>query len=208
MSDNNSNDPQVSPNAIWHHATITREKREELHKHKSLLLWFTGLSGSGKSTLAHALEDRLYNMGCSTYVLDGDNVRHGLCGDLGFSDEDRKENIRRIANVAKLFTDAGIIVLTAFISPFREDRQQARNLMQHGDFLEVYCNSSIETCEKRDVKGLYKKARNGDIPHFTGISSPYETPVKPEIEIKTDQISLEESVDILIELLKERGVIK
>jgi len=209
MSDSNSNDSSsISPNAIWHHATINREKREELHNHKSLLLWFTGLSGAGKSTLAHALEDRLYNMDCSTYVLDGDNVRHGLCGDLSFSDQDRKENIRRIANVAKLFTDAGVIVLTAFISPFREDRRLARNLMQHGDFLEVYCNASIETCEKRDVKGLYKKARNGEIPHFTGISSPYETPEKPEIEIKTDQVSLEESVDILIDLLRERGVIK
>ena len=204
MSDKNS----ISPNAIWHHATITRKKREQLHNHKSTLLWFTGLSGAGKSTLAHALEDRLHKMGCSTYVLDGDNVRHGLCGDLTFSDEDRKENIRRIANVAKLFTDAGIIVLTAFISPFREDRRIARNLMQHGDFYEVYCNSSIETCESRDVKGLYKKARNGEIPHFTGISSPYEAPEKPEIEIKTDVLSLEESVDQLVNLLKERGIIK
>jgi len=204
MSDANT----VSPNAIRHHATITREKREDLHQHKSTLLWFTGLSGAGKSTLAHALEDKLHKMGYSTYVLDGDNVRHGLCGDLTFSDEDRKENIRRIANVAKLFTDAGIIVLTAFISPFREDRRIARNLMQHGDFYEVYCNSSIETCESRDVKGLYKKARDGEIPHFTGISSPYEAPEKPEIEIKTDEISLEESVDQLIDLLKERGIVK
>lgn len=203
MSDNNS----ISPNAIWHHATITREKRETLHKHKSIVLWFTGLSGAGKSTLAHALEDRLHKMGCSTYVLDGDNVRHGLCGDLTFSDEDRKENIRRIANVGKLFLEAGVIVLTAFISPFREDRQQARNLMQHGDFYEVYCNSSLETCEQRDIKGLYKKARAGDIPHFTGISSPYEAPKKAEIEIKTDELSLEDSVDILIALLRERGVI-
>lgn len=198
----------ISPNAIWHHATITREKREQLHNHKSTLLWFTGLSGAGKSTLAHALEDRLHKMGCSTYVLDGDNVRHGLCGDLTFSDEDRKENIRRIANVAKLFTDAGIIVLTAFISPFREDRRIARNLMQHGDFYEVYCNSSIETCESRDVKGLYKKARDGEIPHFTGISSPYETPEKPEIEIKTDVLSLDDSVDQLVALLLKRGIIK
>lgn len=208
MSDNKTNEQSpTSPNAIWHHATITREKREKLHNHKSVLLWFTGLSGSGKSTLAHALEDRLYKMSCSTYVLDGDNVRHGLCGDLTFSDADRKENIRRIANVAKLFTDAGIIVLTAFISPFREDRQLARNLMQYGDFIEVFCNSKLETCEKRDVKGLYKKARAGQIPDFTGISSPYETPKNPEIEIRTDQVSLDESVDLLIELLKERGVV-
>jgi len=204
MSENN----QISPNAIWHHATITREKREKLHQHKSIVLWFTGLSGSGKSTLAHALEDRLHKMGCSTYVLDGDNVRHGLCGDLTFSDEDRKENIRRIANVGKLFLEAGVIVLTAFISPFKEDRRIARSLMQHGDFYEVYCNSSIETCEKRDVKGLYKKARRGEIPHFTGISSPYEAPEKAEIEIKTDEISLNDSVDILIKLLKERGIIQ
>jgi adenylylsulfate kinase len=204
MSDNNS----ISPNAIWHHATITREKREALHKHKSIVLWFTGLSGAGKSTLAHALEDRLHNMGCNTYVLDGDNVRHGLCGDLTFSDEDRKENIRRIANVGKLFLEAGVIVLTAFISPFREDRQLARNLMQHGDFYEVYCNSSLETCEQRDVKGLYKKARAGEIPDFTGISSPYEAPKKAELEIKTDVTSLEDSVDILIALLRERGVIR
>lgn len=200
-------DNPISPNAIWHHATINREKREQLHQHKSIVLWFTGLSGSGKSTLAHALEDRLHHMGCSTYVLDGDNVRHGLCGDLTFSDEDRKENIRRIANVAKLFLDAGVIVLTAFISPFKEDRQLARNLMQHGDFYEVYVNASVETCESRDVKGLYKRARQGEIPHFTGISSPYEAPAKPELEIKTDVLSLDESVDVLIALLKERGVI-
>lgn len=198
----------ISPNAIWHHATITRKKRETLHNHKSIVLWFTGLSGAGKSTLAHALEDRLHNMGCSTYVLDGDNVRHGLCGDLTFSDEDRKENIRRIANVGKLFLEAGVIVLTAFISPFKEDRQIARNLMQHGDFYEIYCNSSIETCEQRDVKGLYKKARKGEIPHFTGISSPYEAPDNAEIEIETDKLSLEDSVDVLISLLKERGIIQ
>ena len=198
----------VSLNAIWHHATVTREKREDLHKHKSILLWFTGLSGAGKSTLAHALEDRLYKMGCTTYVLDGDNVRHGLCGDLTFSDEDRKENIRRVANVAKLFTDAGVIVLTTFISPFKEDRQLARNLVQHGDFFEVFCNTSIDICEKRDTKGLYKKARAGEILNFTGITSPYEIPEKPEVEINTAMMSLEESIDILIDLLKERGIIK
>ncbi|MDH5424061.1 MAG: adenylyl-sulfate kinase [Gammaproteobacteria bacterium] len=197
-----------SSNTVWHHATITRDKREQLHQHKSIVLWFTGLSGSGKSTLAHALEDRLHKTGCSTYVLDGDNVRHGLCGDLTFSDADRKENIRRIANVGKLFLDAGVIILTAFISPFREDRQIARNLMQHGDFFEIYCNSSIETCEQRDVKGLYKKARQGAIPHFTGISSPYEAPENPDIEIKTDQLSLEDSVELLIQHLKQRGILQ
>lgn len=196
-----------SSNTIWHNSTITRKKREKLHKHKSIVLWFTGLSGSGKSTLAHALEDKLYTMGCSTYVLDGDNVRHGLCGDLSFSDEDRKENIRRIANVSQLFMESGTIVLSAFISPFRKDRDLARNLMQHGDFYEIYCNSSIETCEQRDVKGLYIKARNGDIPLFTGISSPYEAPEKPDLEIKTDELSLDDSVDVLIAQLKGRGVI-
>jgi len=197
----------ISPNAIWHHATITRQKREQQHQHKSVVIWFTGLSGSGKSTLAHALEDRLHAMNCSTYVLDGDNIRHGLCGDLTFSEEDRKENIRRISNVAKLFLDAGVIVLTAFISPFKADRKIARSIMQHGDFVEIYCNASIETCESRDVKGLYKKARSGEIPHFTGISSPYEAPEKPELEIKTDKLSLEDSVDLLVKQLKKRGIV-
>lgn len=149
------------------------------------------MPGSGKSTLAHALEDKLHNIDCSTYVLDGDNVRHGLCGDLSFSDSDSKENIRRISNVSKLFPDAGVIVLTAFISPFNEDRQLARNMMNKGDFIEVYCNSAIETCEKRDTKGLYKNAREGKVPNFTGISSPYEVPENPEIEIKADEQSLE-----------------
>jgi len=204
MTDNKT----VSSNTIRHHATITREKREHLHQHNSIVIWFTGLSGAGKSTLAHALEDRLHTMGCSTYVLDGDNVRHGLCGDLSFSDEDRKENIRRIANVSRLFLEAGVIVLTAFISPFREDRETARKLMQPGDFYEVYCNASIETCEQRDTKGLYKKARNGEIPHFTGISSAYEKPDKPDVEIQTDQLSLADSVELLISQLKERGVIR
>ena len=169
-------------------------------------MWFTGLSGSGKSTLAHALEDRLHKMECSTYVLDGDNVRHSLCGDLTFSNKDRKENIRRIVNVSQLFLEAGIIALTAFISPFKEDRLFARNLIKTSDFLEIYCNSSIEICERRDVERVYQKAQNGDIPDFTGISSPYEAPEKAEMEIKTDQMSLDDSVDILINLLKERGV--
>lgn len=153
-----------STNTIWHHATITRADREKLHKHKSAILWFTGLSGSGKSTLAHAVEDHLYKLGISTFVLDGDNVRHGLCSDLSFSDHDRVENIRRIGELAKLIIEAGVITLTAFISPFKSDRNSARNLVPHGDFLEIHCQCPIETCEQRDVKGLYKKARAGEIP--------------------------------------------
>lgn len=194
-------------NTVWHHATITRTAREKLHKHRSVILWFTGLSGSGKSTLAHAVEDYLYHLGISTFVLDGDNVRHGLCSDLGFSDQDRVENIRRIGELAKLMTEAGIITLTAFISPFKSDRNTARNLVPHGDFLEIYCECPIETCEQRDVKGLYKKARAGQIPFFTGIGSPYEAPENPELVVDTRNLSLEDSVQQVIELLEQRGII-
>ncbi|HEB99031.1 MAG TPA: adenylyl-sulfate kinase [Thiotrichales bacterium] len=194
-------------NIVWHHATVTRERRESLQRHRAAVLWFTGLSGSGKSTLAHALEERLYQSGCRTFVFDGDNVRHGLCSDLGFSDEDRRENIRRIGEMTKLFVEAGVIALTAFISPFRDDRNRIRQLFNDGDFIEVYCRCSLDVCEQRDVKGLYKRARKGEIPHFTGISSPYEEPVKPELVIDTDQQSLEESVDILFEYLLKRGIV-
>ncbi|MGZ8157331.1 MAG: adenylyl-sulfate kinase [Methylobacter sp.] len=197
-----------STNTVWHHATVTRADKEKLHKHKSVILWFTGLSGSGKSTLAHAVEDYLHNMGISTFVLDGDNVRHGLCSDLGFSDDDRIENIRRIGELAKLMIEAGVITLTAFISPFKSDRNSARNLVPHGDFLEIYCQCPIETCEKRDVKGLYKKARSGEIPFFTGIGSPYEAPEQPELVVNTHEQSLDESVQRVINLLIERGIIK
>lgn len=196
-----------SSNTVWHHATITRALREKKNRHKSVILWFTGLSGAGKSTLAHAVEERLYEMGCSTFVLDGDNIRHGLCNDLGFSDQDRIENIRRIGELGKLLTEAGVITLTAFISPFRSDRGKARSLVPHGDFLEIYCRCSLETCEKRDVKGLYKKARAGEIPYFTGISSPYEEPEKPELTVDTDSDALNQCVDSVINLLLERGVI-
>ncbi|MDY6991400.1 MAG: adenylyl-sulfate kinase, partial [Pseudomonadota bacterium] len=151
-----------STNTVWHQATVTRQRRAELNQHQSVVLWFTGLSGAGKSTLAHALEERLYQMGYHTFVLDGDNVRHGLCADLGFSNEDRVENIRRISEVAKLFLEAGIIVLTAFISPFRTDRAKARSLIG-GDFVEIYCECPLPVCEQRDVKGLYKRARAGEI---------------------------------------------
>ena len=201
------NTPNKSSNTVWHHATITRADREKLHKHKSAILWFTGLSGSGKSTLAHAVEDYLYKHGVSTLVLDGDNVRHGLCSDLTFSNEDRIENIRRIGEVSKLIIEAGIITLTAFISPFKSDRNAARSLVPHGDFLEIYCQCPIETCETRDVKGLYKKARAGQIPHFTGIDSPYEAPENPELVVNTHEQSLDESVANVIGLLQSRGII-
>lgn len=199
---------QKSTNVVWHSATITREKRQELNDHRSAVLWFTGLSGSGKSTLAHAVEDELYKRQGRTFVLDGDNVRHGLCGDLGFSLEDRKENIRRVGEVAKLFTEAGVIVLTAFISPLREDRERVRNILPHGDFIEIYCAASLEVCEGRDVKGLYKKARAGQIPEFTGITSPYEEPVNPELAVNTGGDPLEVSLAHVMRLLEEREIIK
>ena len=202
-----SNDKKISSNVVWHHATIDRQIREEMNGHKSVILWFTGLSGSGKSTLAHAVEEKLYEMKCRTFVLDGDNIRHGLCGDLGFSDEDRVENIRRIGGVAKLFLEAGVISLTAFISPFRSDREKVRNLVPHGDFLEIYCHCPLEICEERDVKGLYKKARAGEIKAFTGIDSPYEEPLAPELTVDTGSETLEESASKVIKLLKERGIL-
>lgn len=181
---------QKSSNTIWHHATVTRERREQQHKHKSVIVWFTGLSGAGKSTLAHCVEERLHQLGSSTYVLDGDNVRHGLCGDLSFSEEDRNENIRRIGQVAKLFLESGVIVLTAFISPFRSNRQLVRNMVQHGDFIENYCNSPIKVCEQRDVKGLYKKARSGKVKEFTGIHPLMKSPKTQNSWYKQAQILL------------------
>ncbi|MBT3046029.1 MAG: adenylyl-sulfate kinase [Candidatus Thiodiazotropha sp.] len=197
----------MDDNVFWHHATVTRERREKMNLHRAKLLWFTGLSGSGKSTLAHALEERLHQRGCRTYVFDGDNVRHGLCRDLGFGIEDRTENIRRIGEMSKLFVDAGTIALTAFISPIREDRGKVRNLFQVGDFIEVYVKASVDTCEERDVKGLYKRARAGEIPNFTGISSPYEEPENPEIVIDTENREIDECVDSLVESLESLDVI-
>lgn len=194
---------QTSANVVWQNATVTRERRELQSGHRGAILWFTGLSGAGKSTLAHAVEEKLHQLGCRTFVLDGDNVRHGLCGDLGFSDQDRQENIRRIGEMAKLFMEAGVIVLTAFISPYSADRNRVRNLVKQGDFIEVYCEASIEVCETRDVKGLYKKARAGEIDQFTGISSPYEAPKNPEIIVKSSIDSLECCVtQIVSELVK------
>lgn len=195
-------------NVVWHHATVTRERREALNGHRSVMLWFTGLSGAGKSTLAHAVEEHLYQMGCRTFVFDGDNVRHGLCSDLGFSAEDRVENIRRVGEMAKLFLEAGVIALTAFISPFRADRQRVRSLVPHGEFLEIYCRCPLDMCEKRDVKGLYRRARAGEIKDFTGISSPYEEPENPELVVDTGELSLEQSMGKVIEFLQERGVVQ
>jgi len=198
---------QKSTNTVWHQATVTRTRRQQQNQHKAVILWFTGLSGSGKSTLAHSVEEYLHQHHCRTYVLDGDNVRHGLCGDLGFSNEDRKENIRRIGEVSKLMLEAGTIILTAFISPFVEDRKLVRKLAPHGDFLEIFCDSSVEVCEKRDVKGLYKKAREGIIKDFTGISSPYEKPINHELTVNTGTDNLDDCVQQVIELLTQRGIL-
>ncbi len=196
-----------SSNTVWHRATVTRKRREEKNGHKSVVLWFTGLSGSGKSTLAHAVEEHLHQNGLNTFVLDGDNVRHGLCSDLGFSDKDRKENIRRISETAKLMLEAGVITLTAFISPFKAERAMARSLMPHGDFIEIHCFCPLTVCEQRDVKGLYKKAREGEIKDFTGISSPYEEPEKPDLKIDTSRLTLEESIQMVISLLRSRNIL-
>ncbi len=201
------NQVEKSTNTVWHHATVTRKRREEKNTHKSVVLWFTGLSGAGKSTLAHAVEEQLFNYGFNTFVLDGDNIRHGLCGDLSFSEDDRKENIRRISETAKLMLEAGVITLTAFISPFRAERAMARSLMPHGDFIEIHCYCPLSICEQRDVKGLYKKARKGEIKDFTGISSPYEEPEKPELRIDTSANPLEESVQQVITLLRSRNIL-
>lgn len=197
----------TSNNIVWHKPIVMRTDREQLNGHKSTILWFTGLSGAGKSTLAHAVEARLLQLGCRTFVFDGDNVRHSLCADLGFSKEDRSENIRRIGEMCKLFVEAGVIALTAFISPFQQDRQRARDLMAEGDFLEIYCQAPLAVCEQRDVKGLYKRARAGEIPEFTGVSSPYEEPEKPELVVDTGSQSIEENVEMVINLLKSRGII-
>ncbi|MGH8659824.1 MAG: adenylyl-sulfate kinase [Gammaproteobacteria bacterium] len=206
MNDSTTQKFGKSSNTVWHQATVNRRVKEQRNGHKAAIIWFTGLSGSGKSTLAHALEARLFELGCNTYVCDGDNIRHGLCGDLGFSPQDREENIRRIGEVAKLFIEAGVIALTAFISPYRSDRQRARSLVAEGDFLEVYCRCSLGVCEGRDVKGLYKRARAGEIKEFTGISAPYEEPDAPEIVIDTDRHPVEDCVRQLLAVLRQRGI--
>ncbi|WNB78150.1 adenylyl-sulfate kinase [Methylomonas koyamae] len=198
----------VDKHVVWHHARINRAQRAALNGHRSAILWFTGLSGAGKSTLAHAVEERLHELGCRTFVLDGDNVRQGLCADLGFSDQDRRENIRRIAEVAKLMLEAGIITLTAFISPFQMERLQARQLVAANDFIEIYCSCDLAVCEQRDTKGLYQKARQGEIKWFTGISSPYEVPLHPDLIVETGRDSLENCVDRVMEFLAVREVIE
>ncbi|MFN9630672.1 MAG: adenylyl-sulfate kinase [Cyanobacteriota bacterium] len=197
----------VATNIVWHHSTVTRAARAHQRGHRSAILWFTGLSGAGKSTLANAVNSALFEQGLACYVLDGDNIRHGLCADLGFSDADREENIRRIGEVAKLFLDAGVVVLTAFVSPFRVDRDRARALVEPGDFVEIHCAADLEVCEGRDTKGLYAKARAGQIKEFTGISSPYEAPEHPELRIDTGRQSLEDCVQEVLAHLQEVGVI-
>ncbi|MDZ7263986.1 MAG: adenylyl-sulfate kinase [candidate division KSB1 bacterium] len=198
---------QKATNITWHHANITRADRERLLKQKGVVIWFTGLSASGKSTIAHTVEEKLYDRGVLTYVLDGDNIRHGLNKNLGFSPEDREENIRRIGEVGKLFADAGIITMTAFISPYRADRDKARQLHEPGKFIEVFVDAPLSVLEDRDPKGLYKKARAGQIPEFTGISAPYEAPEHPEIHLDTSKLNVDQCADAVIRYLEQKGII-
>ncbi len=197
----------MANNLVWHQHDINKASRAAAKKQKPCVLWLTGLSGSGKSTIANLLEKKLAEHGKHTYLLDGDNVRHGLCGDLTFSDKDRVENIRRIGEVAKLFVDAGSIVLTAFISPFKSERNFCRNLLEDGEFIEIFIDTPIEECEKRDPKGLYQKARQGDIKNFTGLDSPYEAPENPEITLSYSGQSPEESAQQLFEQLVQKGIV-
>jgi adenylylsulfate kinase len=198
---------QKATNIVWHQGTVTRVDREKINGHKAATVWLTGLSGSGKSTIAVDLEKRLWERGIRAYILDGDNIRHGLNKNLGFSPADRTENIRRIGEVAKLFTEAGVVALTAFISPYRADRDQVRAIMAAGDFVEVHVDCPVEVCEQRDVKGLYKKARAGEIKEFTGISAPYEAPEKPELTINTAGQSVEESAKQILAYLEKQGIV-
>jgi adenylylsulfate kinase len=197
----------MGTNIVWHESKVTKADRQNRNRHKSAVLWFTGLSGSGKSTLTVALEKELFERGIHTYRLDGDNIRHGLNKDLGFSPEDRTENIRRIGEVAKLMVDAGLITLTAFISPYQNDRNYVRSLLEENEFIEVYVKCSLEICEKRDPKGLYKKARTGEIKQFTGIDAPYEEPVQPELIVDTEHQSLDKSVRQVIQYLIDKEYI-
>lgn len=199
---------QGNPDIVWHNHKVTRAERASNKNQKPCLLWFTGLSGSGKSTIANALDVALHERGYHTFLLDGDNVRHALCKDLGFSDEDRIENIRRIGEVSKLFADAGLIVLSAFISPFTSDRRLVRNLFPAGEFIEVFMDTPLDTCEQRDPKGLYEKARAGEIRDFTGIDSPYEAPERPELRLDTSAMSVDECVDALIDFLTSNQLIR
>jgi adenylylsulfate kinase len=198
---------QKATNIVWHQGAVNREDREKLNGHKGATVWLTGLSGSGKSTIAVDLEKRLAERGVRTYILDGDNIRHGLNKNLGFSPEDRTENIRRIGEVAKLFTDAGVVAITAFISPYRADRDQVRGLMKTGDFIEILVDCPVEVCEQRDVKGLYKKARAGEIKEFTGISAPYEAPTSPELTVPSHQLTVEAASAKIVDYLQSKGII-
>ena len=197
----------ATENLHFHEHRVARELKEKRNQHKSRVLWFTGLSGSGKSTVANATEKVLHDMGLQTYILDGDNVRMGLNKDLGFSPEDRTENIRRITEVANLFADSGSIVLTAFISPYREDRDKAREIISTEDFIEVFVSADLSVCESRDTKGLYKKARAGEIKGFTGIDAPYEAPLNPELIVETDKNNIESCAQIVVDYLLEEGII-
>jgi len=195
-------------NIVWHNQSVSKFDREKLQGHKASCLWFTGLSGSGKSTLANEVQKYLFELKINSYILDGDNIRHGLNNDLGFSDDERVENIRRIGEVAKLFFDAGMIVLTAFISPYRKDRESVRNKFEDGNFIEVFVDCKLETCEKRDPKGLYKKARANEIKNFTGISAPYEPPLNPELVLKNNEADdLKSNVEIAIKYLRDKKII-
>lgn len=201
-------DKEKSSDVVWHQASVSHDERVALNGHKPAVLWFTGLSGSGKSTVANAVDKMLHDLNCKTYVLDGDNVRHGLNGDLGFSDNDRVENIRRIGEVSKLFVDAGLLVSTAFISPFVADRKMVRSTLSEGEFIEVFIDTPLEVCEQRDPKGLYKKARAGEIKNFTGIDSAYELPESPEIHIRTAEKSIEACAQEVIEYLISKGYVQ
>ncbi|MFZ5515125.1 MAG: adenylyl-sulfate kinase [Candidatus Zhuqueibacterota bacterium] len=198
---------QKATNITWHGSTINKEDRERLLNQKGVVIWYTGLSASGKSTIARKVEEKLFERGVLSYVLDGDNIRHGLNKNLGFSPEDREENIRRIGEVGKLFADAGIIAMTAFISPYRQDRQNARQLHADGGFIEVYVDAPLSVLEQRDPKGLYKKARAGQIPEFTGISAPYEAPENPEIHLDTSKLNVEECADAVLHYLEQKNII-
>ncbi|RWQ71095.1 adenylyl-sulfate kinase [Bacillus cereus] len=195
-------------NIAWHDAKITKAERYKLNNHKSYVLWFTGLSGSGKSTIAMEIERQLYNRNIRTYVLDGDNIRHGLNKDLGFSQKDREENIRRIGEVSKLFVDSGVVSITAFISPYSKDRAIIRSMLSVGEFIEIYLKCGIDICEQRDPKGLYKKARQGEIQGFTGVSDPYEEPIEPELIIETDKQNIQASVQQVLDYLNNHGYLE
>jgi adenylylsulfate kinase len=196
-----------SRNVVWHKSSVLRADRERLNGHRSIIIWFTGLSSSGKSTISHAVEEQLFQRKHKTFVFDGDNVRHGLCSDLGFSKEDRTENLRRIGEMVKLFAEAGVIALTAFISPIRKDRERIRNMVPDGDFIEIHCQCSVETCEQRDAKGVYGKARKGEIKNFTGISAPYEAPDNPEIFLETSALSVKECTNKILKYLDDKNLL-